>query len=153
MKNSGFPESALEFVLFSSKSLGKQLRCDRRNGRLSTKNSLLNNPESLSSREEPASTLVRLRLKANDPSKCTGSEKVYGIPICTWGSPSQRQDYVRNSRIRLGSRLSAPRAERKDKAKDQVLHATKGATAANNGRAEALLWRKQYGSLLRPEER
>lgn len=57
---------------------------------------------------------------------------------------------LRNKKVVYQGRLFNPYsvcAERKDKAKDQVLDATKNATGANNGRAEALLWCKQYGLL------
>lgn len=57
---------------------------------------------------------------------------------------------LRNKKLVYQGRLFNPYsvcAERKDKAKDQVLDATKNATEANNGRAEALLWWKQYGLL------
>lgn len=57
---------------------------------------------------------------------------------------------LRNKKLVYQGRLFNPYsvcAERKDKAKDQVLDATKNATEANNSRVEALLWWKQYGLL------
>lgn len=65
---------------------------------------------------------------------------------------------LRNKKVVYRGRLFNPYsvcAERKDKAKDQVLDATTNATGVNNGRAEALLYganNTAYCSKQRPEE-